>query len=972
MNEPLDLGRWPEADELLDRALALPPEEREAFVRRATAHDRALGYALASIVREAARDDGFLEPGGALTGEFGDEVGAALDLQPAAHILTPGRTIEHYEVIELLGRGGMGEVYLARDRRIDREVALKVLLPQFSEDPDRLARFRREAQVLAAMNHPRIASIYGLAEQDSVRALVLEYVRGITLAERLESGPMTATESIAIARQLAEAIEAAHEAGIIHRDLKPANIILLRSPGDRGPTDSPAVKVLDFGLGKAVAPLHHDSALHGLTGTSPGVLLGTAAYMSPEQARAEGVDERADIWAFGCVVFEMLTGTRAFPGRTAAEVLGNIIAREPAFSLLPAETPASIRRLLRRSLEKHLARRLSCMRDAILELDDATLPALDPVARRPPSIAAFAAGVVVVGLLAALVLQTIRRPEPVREPVARFAVTLPAGDTPAIGQQPLVALSPDGGTLVYAATRGAQTVLFRRDLASLEPKLIAGTEGGTAPFLSPDGRWLGFVASGELKRIPMSGGAAQTIAPAAGSVAAAWMADDAIVFSTTATRVLHRVPASGGTPAALTTLNLARGDRIHLLPQAVPGRPRSSAKARVDDAVLFTIVTGSDQQVAVLRRFTGETTILTTGTHARYLSSGHLLFSRDKTLWIAPFDAERLALTGEPVPILDGVEHSADQVAHLAVAADGTMAYLPAGDYDTLARRLTWIDRNGRETPVGLEARPYVGAALSPDGSRIALAIREQGDTDIWIATPSRQTMTQLTADPTNETLPVWSPDGQSIVFQSDRAGTDIYRRDAQGAGQSERLTQQQGSLEGPHSLAPDGRTVLFGMRTAIAAVTPPSTSPQTILSGPAAMLDPHVSPDGKHLAFQSAESGRFEVYVADYPPKGSRRWRVSTGGGTHPRWSRDSRELFFVDGAGLMSAPAGKDPTVVATRAWTRSSTAGEDVVDYDVAPDGNRFLVLLSKRSAAAAPAFVVVRHWLDEVTARLTPSR
>ena len=976
MKDPLDLGRWPEADDLLDRALALPPDEREAFVRRATAHDRALGYALASIIREAARDDGFLEPGGALTGDFGVEVGRALDVQPAAHILTPGSSVEHYEVIELLGRGGMGEVYRALDRRINRVVALKVLLPQFSQDPDRLARFRREAQVLAAMNHPRIASIYGLAEQDSVRALVLEYVDGVTLAERLESGPMTVTESVAIARQLAEAIEAAHEAGIIHRDLKPANIILLRAQGERGESsDSPAVKVLDFGLGKAIAPLHHDTALHGLTGTSPGVLLGTAAYMSPEQARAEGVDERADIWAFGCIVFEMMTGARAFPGRTAAEVLGNIIEREPAFSLLPAETPASIRRLLRRSLEKHLGRRLSCMRDAILELDDATLPALEPVARRPPSVAAFAAAVVALGLLAALVLQTVRRPEPVREPVARFAVALPSGDMPAIGQQPLVALSPDGRTLVYAARRGEQTALFRRDLASLQPTLIAGSDGGTAPFFSPDGRWLGFVAAGELKRVATAGGSVQTIAPATGEVTATWMADDSIVFSTTATRVLHRVPATGGTPAALTTLNLARGERIHVLPQAVPGSPRSSAKARVDDAVLFTIISGSDRQVAVLRRRTGETSILTTGTHARYLSSGHLLFSRDNTLWIAPFDAEGLALTGEPVPILDGVEHSADQVAHLDVGADGSMAYLPAGDYDTTARRLAWIDRNGRESAVGLEARPYVGVALSPDGSRIALAIRQQGDTDIWIATPSRQTMTQLTAEPANETLPVWSPDGQSIAFQSDRAGTDIYRRDAQGAGQSERLTQQEGSLDGPHSFTPDGRVLLFGQRTAIAAVTPPSSSSQTILNGPAAMLDPRVSPDGKHLAFQSAESGQFEIYLADYPPKGSRRWRVSTGGGTHPRWSHDSRELFFVDRAGLMSAPVGaplgEAPAVAASRAWTRPASVAEDVVDYDVAPDGKRFLVLLSKRSPTAAPALVVVRHWLDEVTARLKPS-
>jgi serine/threonine protein kinase len=471
LKEHLDLGRWPEADDLLDRALALPPEEREAFVRRATAHDRALGYALASIVREAGRDDGFLEPGGALTGDFGAEVGRALDLQRRPCII-PWRLIEHYEVIELSARRhGRG---LSRARPPHQPRRALVLLPQFADDPDRLARFRREAQVLAAINHPGIASIYGLAEQDSLRALVLEYVDGVTLAERLESGAMSVTESVAIARQLAEAIEAAHEAGVIHRDLKPANIILLRTSSDRvGQGAGPSLKVLDFGLGKALVPLQHNTALQGLTGTSPGILLGTAAYMSPEQARAEVVDERADIWAFGCVLFEMLTGTRAFPGRTAAEVLGNIVEREPAFSLLPENTPASIRRLLRRSLEKQLPRRLSCMRDAILELDDATLPALEPV-WRPPSVAAFAAAIVAIGIVAALVLQVMRRPEPVPQPVARFAVPLPPGDRPAIGLQP-----------VLAHARWA--TLYERS-AAMRPRSSGATWPRSSPLIADRGR----------------------------------------------------------------------------------------------------------------------------------------------------------------------------------------------------------------------------------------------------------------------------------------------------------------------------------------------------------------------------------------------------------------------------------------------------------------------------------------------------
>jgi serine/threonine-protein kinase len=348
------------------------------------------------------------------------------------------------------------------------------------------------------------------------------------------------------------------------------------------------------------------------------------------------------------------------------------------------------------------------------------------------------------------------------------------------------------------------------------------------------------------------------------------------------------------------------------------------------------------------------------------------MFSRDNALWIAPFDAETLTITGEPVPLLDGVEHTADQVAHLDVAADGTMAYLPAGDYEAAVRRVTWIDRSGQQAAVGLEARPFVGAALSPDGSRIALAIREQGDTDIWIATPSRQTITQLTAEPANETRPVWSPDGQSIVFQSDRAGNDIYRRDAQGAGQAERLTEQKSVLlEGPHSMTPDGRAILFGLQSSIASVTPPSTDVHTLVSGTATMRDPRVSPDGRYLAYQSSESGRFEVWVTEYPPKPARRWRVSTAGGALPRWGRDSRELFFVDQAGVMIAPVNGDPARAAAgvaRAWT---TPGEQILDYDIAPGGQRFLVILEKRSAAIAPRLIVVRNWLEELRARLKPS-
>jgi serine/threonine-protein kinase len=964
VKDHFDLGRWPEADELLDKALALPPEQREGFIRRATAHDRALGYALASIVREASREDGFLEPGGALTGDLGDEVGRALEaLPPTGLILTPGNSVEHYEVIELLGRGGMGEVYRARDRRLNREVALKVLLPQFAQDPDRLARFRREAQVLAAINHPGIAAIYGLAEQDSVRALVLEYLEGVTLAERLESGPLSVTQSVAIARQLAEAIEAAHHAGVIHRDLKPANIILVRERAGPHGAELLVAKVLDFGLGKALTPVQDDTALHGLTGKSPGLLLGTAAYMSPEQVRADAVDERADIWAFGCVVFEMLTGTRAFPGRTAAEVLANIVEREPAFGLLPVDTPPSIRRLLRRTLEKHLGRRLADIRDAILELDDATMPAVEaPSSRRGPLLAI--AALIAAAAVGAALWPTFRRAERAAEPVARFSVALPSGDVPTLGFQPVAALSPDGRTLVYAARRGDTTALFRRDLAVLEPELIAGTSGGKAPFFSPDGRWLGFAAGGELRRMPLAGGPVEPIVAASGDVTAAWTADDAVIFSTTATRVLHRVPVGGGAPATLTTLDRARGDTLHLLPQPLPG----------NSALLFTIVAGTDRHVAALRRETGEISIITSGTHGRYLPTGHLLFWRDNTLLMMPFDVNALRVTGEAVPVMDDVAHTGDQVVHLDVAADGSMAFLPGGDYESTVRRLTWIDRAGRQTAANFEARPFVGVAISPDASRFAFAIDEHGNSDIWIAAPSLQTMTQLTAEPANETMPAWTPDGRYVTFQSDRGGTDIYRRDFQGETPIQRLTLQGGAIEGPHSLAPDGR-VLFAARSSITSVVPPSTEAQTLIESSRPLLDPQVSPDGRYLAYCADESGRYEIYVTPYPPQAGRRWRVSAAGGAAPRWRRDSRELLFLDGGGLMAVAvdgASSLAAPAATRIWALPSSAGERVVDYEVAPDGSRFLVILERQSPLTAPRLIVVRNWIEELRARFMPTR
>jgi eukaryotic-like serine/threonine-protein kinase len=470
--------------------------------------------------------------------------------------------------------------------------------------------------------------------------------------------------------------------------------------------------------------------------------------------------------------------------------------------------------------------------------------------------------------------------------IVRFVAPLGAGDTPVTGFQPMTALSPDGRTLVYRARRNGVVRLFRRAMHDLDPEPIPGTENATSPFFSPDGRWLGFDADGVLKRVALSGGPPVVICPAPGGVTATWTADDAIVFATNTRRVLQRVPASGGQPIALTTLDRDRGDTLHLLPQALPDR----------GSLLFTIVSGATRRVAV-RLASGETRIIAEGTHGRYMPQGFLVFSREGSLWGATFDLSRKTI-GIAAPLLEGIEHTDNTVVHFDVSPDGSLAYLPAGEVDGSLQRPAWLDRSGKETPVDLEPRPYLRVSLAPDGARMALAIRERGNTDIWIADPGRQTISRLTTEPTIETMPTWTAAGDTVAFRSEREGPGLFRRDAQGAGPIERLTSTDGPIHSPYSWTPDGRTLLFALfrsfrNQAIASVTPPDRTIKVLLDGDFAQLDPNVAPDGKWMAYQSDESGRFEVYVRPYPAVDKGRWQISTDGGTSPRWNPDGRELF-------------------------------------------------------------------------------
>lgn len=950
-----DLTRWPEADDLLDRALALPANERTAFVRREAA-DPGLAAALEAVLAEAERDDGFLDPVSGLSHSVAEALrNAAAGLAPA---LAPGARIEHYEVIGAIGRGGMGEVYRARDTRLARDVALKILPDRYARDPERRARFRREARVLASLNHAAIAAIYGVAESDGIEALVLELVEGETLAERLTKGPLAIDEALTVARQLVDGIAAAHDRGILHRDLKPANV-KLAAPA--------SVKILDFGLARVLASADAVDSRTSLTTDSPHAVLGTAAYMSPEQARGRPVDERTDVWAFGCILFEMLTGSRAFGGTTVADVLAGVIEREPAFSLLPSATPPSIRRLLRRCLEKDPERRLAYIGDARLELDDATAPHAEPAAPSPAAAWAARAAWLAIGVALATAVLLWRRPDPPPLVVSRLVLPLPAGDQPVTGFQPAVALSPDGALIVYRARRAGITQLFKRPLNALEPSPIPGTENATSPFFSTDGRWLGFDSDGVLKRVALAGGTPVTICSAPGGVTAAWLPDDTIVFATNTSRTLQRVAASGGTPVPITALDPTRGDTLHLLPDVPPQ----------GHALIFTVVTGAGRQVATLDLATGAVRTIVEGTHGRYVEAGFLVFAREGALWGSRFDTERMMLVGRPVPLEPRMANTDGTVFHFTTAAAGSLVYLPPQP-STNAQRVVWIDRQGRETAIGIAPKPYTRVSLAPDGVRLAFAIEEEGNTDIWVADPSRETMSRLTFEPTIETMPTFSPDGARVAFRSEREGPGVFQRNAQGSGSVERLTVTDGPIHSPYSWTPDGKTLLVAVfrsfrSQAIGSVTPPETSVRILLDGDFAQLDPHVSPDGRWMAYQSDETGRFEVYVRPYPSLDAGRWQVSTSGGTSPRWSPDGRELFFYDGEGLARVPIDARGETLSlgrpARLFAVKPFGGRLGPDIEVAPDGQRFLFLLPEPRSAPAPAgFVVVQNWVEELRTRL----
>ena len=895
--------------------------------------------------------------------------------------LSSGSKLGTYEVLSPLGAGGMGEVYRARDAKLNRDGALKVLPESFTHDTARVARFRREAQLLASLNHPHIGGIYGLEDAHGVTALVLELVEGPTLADRIAQGPIPLDEAVSIAKQIAEALAAAHEQGIIHRDLKPANI-KVRPDG--------TVKVLDFGLAKATSPWASlDGVLQSPTITTPamtevGVILGTAAYMSPEQAAGTSTDKRSDIWSFGVVLLEMLTGKPVFTGETLSHVLASVLRTEPDWSALPPNTPAPIRRLLRRCIDKDRRRRLDSAAAAGLELDDAlTTPAAVAgpahTTRRvgPVTMASVVGGVLVV----LLAMWAFMRPvPPAAGPLVRFTITPSAALPLRLSLQGAArdfAVAPDGSFLVYRA--GNQGQLVVRWLDRLDTSPLAGVTSAVMPFVSPDSHWIGFVEDDlTLKKVAVTGGSPVTLArlpvwPRGGT----WV-DDALIIGTTTG--LLRVPAGGGEPTVLTTPDRAHGEEGHVLPSALPGA----------HAVLFTIGAAKPEnaQVALLDLQTGNhTTLIRGGRDAQYVASGHLVYLAGRAMSAVRFDVSRRAVVGDPVRVIDGMADAPTGALNVAVTEAGMLVFVPAGSDALTLRSLVWVDRQGHETAIPAPPRPYQSVRLSPDSTRVAVNIRDQ-ENDIWLWDLSRQTLTRLTFDADVDLSPVWTPDGRRIVFASTRTGVyNLYAREIDGSASDVRLTTG-ANTQLPDSVTADGVFVIgheVRPQTRSDLVRFPldpgratgAMAAEGLVETPFEEWNGEVSPDGRFLAYQSDESGQNEVYVRPYPQVASARWQVSSSGGMAPVWTRKGRELIYLDGAHHLTAVAvdTTGPTirtaVPATLVTTAYASPGPWRA-YDVSADGQRFLVMkegAARSQDASPPGFVVVQNWFEELK-RLVP--
>ncbi|HEU4937838.1 MAG TPA: protein kinase [Vicinamibacterales bacterium] len=946
--------------EIYHRALDRPPEHRAAFLDEACGTDAALR---AEVESRLAYDAGsFLEAPAAVMAEATTMV---------------GRRLGPYSIVAPLGAGGMGEVYRARDTKLGRDVAIKILPRHFTADPERRARFAREARVLATLNHPHIGVIHGVEESDGVTALVLELVEGPTLAGRLERGALPVDDALAVARQIAEALDAAHEKGIVHRDLKPANILL--QPAAGALSDAVRVKVLDFGLAKSLEI--HDGPTISTGGTAEGRTLGTPAYMSPEQARGLSVDKRTDVWAFGCVLFEMLTGRRAFEGATVTDTLARVLDHDPEWTQLPARTPSSIRTLLHRCLRKDPHKRLHDIADALIELDDApsepsAVATTEPPRKHRPSTTLVWIGAA--GLGAALVTFSVMqgsRPARDGDPI-EFTIDPPENwrhTSDASGGAAYYAVSPDGEQLVLLAHSGSTSKLWVRPIRKPAWKELAGTEGATAPFWSPDGHTIGFIANDQLKTVSRSGGPPVALAPArSGDTASGSWNRSGVILFVDRDGLYKLSSTSRGMPTRVTALGADESG--HLWPSFLP-----------DDNhfVYLAQRRGGDELRIGSLSSSGSESLGLTESNAIY-ASGRLLFARGGALMAQAFDTTTWKLTGDPTVVADQTAVVPPQQRGLfSVSTTGVLAYSRAGRPTS---QLTWIDRKGNTLSTTAEPGFYINLDLSPDNSRLAASqMTEPGGkatVDIWILDLARAgTGRRLTGDEGREFDPAWSPDGNYLAFNSDRGNPlfGVWVRRSDGSGDDQLWRQSERAIRPDWS--PDGRLLMYTDATPTTQrdlwIMPTGCDntgckPLDGERKPSAFLRTNYdetqasfSPDGYWVAYQSNDTGQTEVYVRPFPA--GEPHRISVQGGRAARWRRDGRELYYLTPNGLLMAvrisTTPRFSASVPEPLFQTGLSSPNTARPYAVAKDGQRFLIPVPRETKGSMPITVIL-NWPESL--------
>ena len=959
--------RWAKVESVYRAALSREPAERRVFLMEACAGDEELLREVESLLEYDQQAKSFLEAP-ALEVE-------ARSMAADSGLSLAGQRLAHYNITEKIGAGGMGEVYRARDTKLKRDVAIKILPNEFSRDRERMSRFQREAELLASLNHPNIAGIYDIQESNGLRYLVLELVEGETLADRIGRGPIPVEDALAIARNICKALAAAHEKGVVHRDLKPANIKV--APDGK-------VKLLDFGLAKSMENARSNATLSNsptvVSGTTAGVILGTAAYMSPEQARGKPTDKRTDMWAFGCVLYEMLTGRQLFSAETVTDTLAAIVTKEPDLNAIPA-VALQVRLLLTHCLQKDPDARFRDASDAVALLNSIDLKVSEPTRKRRSwiPIGAIAIAFVASGALVSAFLY-FRSPASTSR-LIRFEVPMPA---PAILFA--IAVSPDGRRVAYPAPNNGKPALWIRSLDSSEAQIVPGTEGhvnlACEPFWSPDGRFIAFESDRKLKKLDISGGPPETLTPLDVNCigGGTWNSDGVIIFASNG-HGLRRVSASGGEAVEISERDKSLDEIYHDSPWFLP------------DGRHFLYLAWSEKNPENRAIYIGSldsktrTRLMTANSNAMYAPPGLLLYIRDGTLLARPFDAKRLAFTGQEQPVAEQVNMDpGDEIGAFSVSEEGTLIYRKKAAYAG-DRELVWFNRDGKAAEVVGSPLQSTGTnifSLSRDGRFVAFSAVTQGTpgADLFVEDIERKVRTRVTTDPATDHNPVWSPDGSQLVFDSHRttangsatpAGAQVvsalYIKTFPGATpESMLLPPEPGFAMGPRDWSSDGRYILF---TKSPTAQPPwdiwvlplfgDKKPFPFAATPFDENQPALSPNGRWLAYVSNEPGSNEVIVQPFPDGTRAKWQISTEGGAFPRWSRDGRELFYMDPKGrLFAVPVKTDGNFEIGKPSLLFDTHLGSGSAYEVSPEGKRFLMAVPRRGSDASPPITVLLNW------------